>query len=173
LSAAEHVLLLTMHHIVSDGWSMGVLLRELTAAYTAYVRGLAAPLAPLTLQYTDFAHWQRQWLGGDVKRRLLDYWTSQLAGAPALLELPTDRPRLPVQRHHGATLSFAVDAAAAAALYDLGKRAGTTLYVVLTAAFQALLHRYSGQRDICIGAPIANRNRSETEDLIGFFVNTL
>ncbi|SFV14416.1 condensation domain-containing protein, partial [Pseudoduganella namucuonensis] len=173
LSPGEHVLLLTMHHIVSDGWSMGVLLRELTALYAAFAAGRPSPLAPLPLQYADFAHWQRQWLTGDVQRRQLDYWTAQLAGAPTLLELPTDRPRPPVQRHRGATLSFTVDAATTGALYELGRRARTTLFVTLTAAFQALLHRYSGQRDICIGAPIANRNRGEIEDLIGFFVNTL
>ena len=173
LDALEHIALFTMHHIVSDGWSMGILVRELAALYGAYVQDQPSPLPELAIQYADFAHWQRQWLAGDVLATEIGYWTEQLAGAPALLALPTDRPRPPVQTHVGAALPFAVDAAATAGLHALSRQSGTTLFMTLAAAFNVLLARYSGQDDICIGTPIANRNRAETEALIGFFVNTL
>lgn len=173
LDARQHVVLLTLHHGVSDGWSMGVLVRELAALYAAFAAGQPSPLAELALQYADFAQWQRDWLDGPVLRRQLDYWRAQLADAPALLTLPTDRPRPPQQRHRGATLAFEVPPATLQALNQLAQREGATLFMLLAAGFGALLARYSGQSDICIGTPIANRNRAETEQLIGFFVNTL
>ncbi|CDG80827.1 non-ribosomal peptide synthetase [Janthinobacterium agaricidamnosum] len=178
LDDSEHVLLFTVHHSVADGWSIGVLVREVAALYAAYadgawVEGQASPLAPLPLQYGDFAHWQRTWLSGAVLQRQLDYWRAQLAGAPALLALPTDRPRPPLQSYRGATLPFDVPAATLAGLAALGRQQQATLFMTLAAAFSVLLSRYSGQADLCIGTPIANRNRAETEGLIGFFVNTL
>jgi amino acid adenylation domain-containing protein/non-ribosomal peptide synthase protein (TIGR01720 family) len=173
LGEAEHVLLLTMHHIVSDGWSMGVLIRELAALYEAFSTGKPSPLPELPIQYADFAHWQRQWLQGEVLAAQLSYWQQQLTGAPALLELPTDRPRPGVQTFRGATQFLALPEPLSQKLKTLSQRSGVTLFMTLLAAFQTLLYRYTGQEDICIGSPIANRNRSETEELIGFFVNTL
>ncbi|HVK94673.1 MAG TPA: amino acid adenylation domain-containing protein, partial [Noviherbaspirillum sp.] len=173
LAPDEHILVLTVHHIVSDGWSMGILVHEIATLYAAYVQGLPSPLPALTIQYADFAHWQRQWLTGEVLQRQLSYWTTQLAGAPALLTLPTDRPRPPVQRYRGATLSFTVPQTTLSGLHALCKQAQVTLFMALTAAFNVLLSRHSGQDDICIGTAIANRNRAEIESLIGFFVNTL
>ena len=173
LGEAEHVLLLTMHHIVSDGWSMGVLIRELAALYQAFSTGKPSPLPQLPIQYADFAHWQRQWLQGEVLAAQLSYWQQQLTGAPALLELPTDRPRSAIQTFRGATQFLALPEPLTQKLKTLSQRSGVTLFMTLLAAFQTLLYRYTGQEDICIGSPIANRNRSETEELIGFFVNTL
>jgi amino acid adenylation domain-containing protein len=173
LAATDQIVLFTLHHIVSDGWSMGVLVNEVAALYTAYVKNQPSPLPELPIQYADFAHWQRQWLSGDVLQQQLDYWTEQLSGSPTLLTLPTDRPRPIVQSHRGATLSFEVSAPTTAGLYALNKQTQTTLFMTLTAAFNVLLSRYAGQDDICIGTPIANRNRAEIEGLIGFFVNTL
>ena len=173
LQPQEHVLLLTMHHIVSDGWSVGVLMHELGALYQAYTHGQPSPLPPLPVQYADFAHWQRQWLDGAVFAQQLDYWRGHLAGAPTLLTLPTDRPRPALQGYCGATHHFTLSASAAGRLYALGRSHNCTLFMTLLAAFNVLLARYSGQQDICVGSPIANRNRSETEGLIGFFVNTL
>ncbi|HYD80084.1 MAG TPA: condensation domain-containing protein, partial [Paucimonas sp.] len=169
LQDTEHIVLFTMHHIVSDGWSMGVLVREVAALYAAHVQGLPSPLPPLAIQYADFAHWQRQWLAGEVLQKQLDYWTAQLAGAPTLLALPTDRPRPPVQSYRGATLPFEVDAAVTAKLQAVTSQAQATLFMTLAAAFNILLARYSGQSDITLGTPIANRNRGEIESLIGFF----
>ncbi|WP_141753450.1 non-ribosomal peptide synthetase, partial [Duganella sp. HH101] len=173
LSDTEHIVLLTMHHIVSDGWSIGVLVREVAALYGAYVQRQPSPLPELPIQYADFAHWQRQWLSGEVLQRQLDYWQGHLAGAPALLTLPTDHPRPAHQSHRGATQQFTLSAATTAALNALSRQTQSTLFMTLTAAFNILLSRYAGQDDICIGTPIANRSRSETEGLIGFFVNTL
>jgi amino acid adenylation domain-containing protein len=173
LGEAEHVLLLTMHHIVSDGWSMGVLIRELAALYEAFSTGKPSPLPQLPIQYADFAHWQRQWLQGEVLAAQLSYWQQQLAGSQTVLELPTDRPRPAVQTFRGATQFLALPAPLSQKLKTLSQRSGVTLFMTILAAFQTLLYRYTGQEDICIGSPIANRNRSETEDLIGFFVNTL
>jgi len=173
LGEDEHVVLLTMHHIVSDGWSMGVLVREVAALYTAFVRGEASPLAALPVQYADYAHWQRQWLQGEVLAAQLDYWKGQLADAPVLLALPTDRPRPAVQSYAGSALEFTVDAATTAGLNALARDAQATLFMVLAAAFNVLLARHAGQDDICLGTPIANRTRTELEGLIGFFVNTL
>lgn len=173
LTATEHILLFTVHHIVADGWSMGVLVQEVVALYTAYVQQQPSPLPELTIQYVDFAHWQRQWLSGPVLQQQLTYWTEHLAGAPTVLNLPTDRPRPSVQSYRGATYSFTVGAPTVAGLYQVGQQAQATLFMTLVAAFTVLLARYSGQRDICIGTPIANRTRAELEPLIGFFVNTL
>uniref|UniRef100_UPI0005C20B0C condensation domain-containing protein n=1 Tax=Rubrivivax gelatinosus TaxID=28068 RepID=UPI0005C20B0C len=169
----SHVLVLVIHHIVSDGWSMGVLVSELAALYRAFEAGEASPLPPLQLQYGDYAVWQRQWLQGERLQRQLQYWKEQLHGAPALLELPTDRPRPAVQSTRGAQHVFELDEPLTQGLKALGRAQGATLFMVLAAAFNVLLYRYSGQRDLCIGYPIANRHRPEIEGLIGFFVNTL
>ncbi|MDF2630778.1 MAG: lgrC, partial [Symbiobacteriaceae bacterium] len=173
LAPEAHVLMLNMHHIVSDGWSMGVLLAELSALYAAFAEGQPSPLAPLPIQYADFARWQRQWLEGGEADRQLAYWKERMAGAPALLELPTDRPRPPVQSHRGALLPVGLPADLAGGLAALGRQEGATLFMTLLAGFQALLARYSGQTDIVVGCPVAGRNRAETEALIGFFVGTL
>jgi non-ribosomal peptide synthetase component F len=173
LAEHEHVLILTLHHIVSDGWSIGVLIREFVALYSAFLQGQPSPLPELAIQYADFAHWQRGWLSGAVLEEHLSYWREQLAGAPELLLLPTDRPRPPTITFNGATSSFSLSAHCLAALNALAQRHNATLFMALTAAFQLLLARYSGQDDICIGTPIANRNRPEIEPLIGCFVNTL
>ncbi|OEZ96701.1 tyrocidine synthase 3 [Duganella sp. HH101] len=173
MSASEHIVLLTMHHIVSDGWSSGILVNEVAALYGAYVQRQPSPLPELPIQYADFAHWQRQWLSGDVLQQQLDYWQGHLTGAPALLTLPTDHPRPVHQTHRGATQPLVLSATTTAALNALSRQKQSTLFMTLTAAFNVLLSRYAGQDDICIGTPIANRNRAETEGLIGFFVNTL
>ncbi|WP_081011898.1 non-ribosomal peptide synthetase [Burkholderia multivorans] len=173
LAPTEHIVLLTMHHIISDGWSLGVLVKELAALYGAFVQQLPSPLPELPIQYSDFAHWQRRWLNGPTLHRQLDYWVARLADAPTLLRLPTDRPRPAIQTYRGATLPFVIPAAAVAGLHALGRRYGITLFMSVAAAFNVLLSRYSGQRDICIGTSIANRNRAEIESLIGFFVNAL
>ena len=169
----EHVLLLTMHHIISDGWSMGVLMREVGVLYVSYANGRPSPLPELPVQYADFAHWQQNWLQGDVLQKQLAYWVQQLAGAPTILELPADRPRHPVQTYRGAYLRFELPGSLSQELNALSRREGVTLFMVLLAAFVTLLHRYTEQEDILVGTPIANRNRSEIEGLIGFFVNTL
>ncbi|BAZ21895.1 amino acid adenylation domain-containing protein [Kalymmatonema gypsitolerans NIES-4073] len=173
LSETEHALLVYIHHIVSDGWSMGVFVQELATLYNAYSQGKPSPLAPLPIQYADFAIWQRQWLQPDVLQSQLSYWQQQLASAPALSSLPTDRPRGAVQTYHGAYQEFALSKELTVALKQLSQTQSCTLFMTLLAAFQILLWRYSGQDDICIGTPIANRNRAEIEGLIGFFVNTL
>ncbi|MCW5315483.1 amino acid adenylation domain-containing protein [Nostoc sp. KVJ3] len=173
LSETEHVLLLCMHHIVSDGWSMGVFIQELAALYNAYLIGQPSPLTPLPIQYADFALWQRQWLQRDVLQSQLSYWQQQLADAPALLSLPTDRPRPSVQTDNGAYQEFALSQKLTGELTQLSQQQGCTLFMTLLAAFDTLLYRYTGQEDILVGSPIANRDRSEIEGLIGFFVNTL
>ncbi|NKI72788.1 AMP-binding protein, partial [Collimonas pratensis] len=173
LSASEHVVLFTLHHIISDGWSMGVLVKEVAALYGAYVEHRPSPLPTLPIQYADFAYWQRQWLNGDVLDNQLSYWKRQLADAPVLLSLPTDYPRPPIQSYRGTTFSFTIDRVTTSALYAVSAKGQATLFVTLFAAFNVLLSRYTGQSDICIGTPIANRNRTEIEQLIGFFVNTL
>ncbi|HKP83856.1 MAG TPA: condensation domain-containing protein, partial [Pyrinomonadaceae bacterium] len=171
--AEEHVLLFTMHHIVSDGWSMGLLVREVAALYKAYQGGEESPLEELAVQYADYAVWQREWLAGEVLEGQLEYWRRQLAGAPAVLELPTDRPRPRVQSYRGATSEFRLNAELTAGLKELSRRSGVTLFMTLLAGFEVLLSRLSGQEDICVGTAIANRTRRETEGVIGFFVNTL
>ena len=172
LDENDHVVLFTLHHIVSDGWSIGVLVREVAALYRAYVQHLPSPLAELAIQYADFAHWQRQWLQGEVLESQIGYWKERLVGAPTLA-LPTDRPRPAVQTHRGARHEFSVSAQTTAGLVALSLQTQSTMFMSLAAAFNVLLSRYSGQQDICIGTPIANRNRVEIEPLIGFFVNTL
>ena len=169
----HHVLLLTLHHIVSDGWSMGVLTRELMALYQAFSHGQPDPLPPLAIQYGDFAVWQRLWLSGDVQRRQSAYWQKALAGAPALLTLPTDRPRPARQDYAGSSVEVRLDERLTAGLKALSQRHGTTLYMTLMAAWASLLARLSGQPDVVIGSPVANRSRAEVEGLIGLFVNTL
>ncbi|MFN6297586.1 MAG: amino acid adenylation domain-containing protein [Microcystis sp.] len=173
LSETEHLLLVCMHHIVSDGWSMEVFLQELTALYNAYIQGLSSPLNPLSIQYGDFTLWQRQWLQGEVLQQQLDYWQKQLAGAPALLSLPTDRPRPNQQSFAGGHLPFSLSWELTEKLTQLTQEQGVTLFMTLLTAYAVLLYRYTEQEDILIGTPIANRNRSELEGLIGFFVNTL
>ncbi|MGO8754240.1 MAG: non-ribosomal peptide synthetase [Gallionellaceae bacterium] len=172
LSAEEHVLVIIVHHIVFDGWSMGVMLREISALYGAYLRGLPSPLPELPIQYADYAVWQRQWLKGEVLNRQLNYWKQQLAGAP-VTELPTDRPRPVMQSHRGASMEVTLPASLTSALGQIGRQEGATLFMALLAAFQGLLHRYTGQQDIVVGAPVAGRNQPEIAGLIGFFVNTL
>ncbi|MFT3774599.1 MAG: amino acid adenylation domain-containing protein [Minicystis sp.] len=173
LAARSHRLLFVMHHAVSDGWSMGVLVHEIKALYEAFTAGRPSPLPPLPIQYTDFAAWERRWLAGPVLEAQLAYWKQQLAGAPPALELPTDRPRPPVQTFRGATHDVALSRELSAKLEALSRREGATTFMTLLAAFQTLLHRYTGQEDIVVGSPIANRTRGEVEGLIGFFVNTL
>jgi fengycin family lipopeptide synthetase B len=173
LGETEHVLLLTIHHIISDGWSVGVFVRELAALYEAYMAGRASPLRELPIQYADFAVWQRDWLKGERLEEQLSYWRTQLADAPPLLELPTDRPRPAVQSYTGGRETLLLSEPLSSSLKELSRREGATLFMTLLAAFSTLLYRYSGQRDIVVGTPIANRNRAETEVLIGFFVNTL
>ncbi|WP_232463551.1 non-ribosomal peptide synthetase [Tumebacillus avium] len=173
LGQAEHVLLLTFHHIIADGWSFGVFGRELTAIYTAFQKGLPSPFAELPIQYADFAVWQREHLQGASKEALLAYWKQQFTGDIPVLDLPADRPRPAVQRFDGDMVSFQLPGSLRDALLDLSQREGATLYMTLLAAFNTLLSRYSGQEDIVLGAPVAARNRAEIEPLIGFFVNTL
>jgi amino acid adenylation domain-containing protein len=173
LGAQDHVLLLSMHHIVSDGWSMGVLFRELSVLYQAFCAGKPSPLPELPIQYVDFAVWQRQWLQGEVLDRQLSYWIRQLEGIPAVLNLPTDWPRPAAQSFQGARQSRELSRELTEGLKALSRKEGLTLFMTLLAGFQTILHRYSRQDDIVIGSPIANRNRAEIEGLIGFFINTL
>jgi len=169
----DHLLVLVMHHIVSDGWSRGVLYQEIGALYRAYASGDASPLAELPIQYGDFAAWQRNWLSEAVLARQLEYWTRLLAAPLPTLDLPTDRPRPPIQTFKGATHRFEIPASLAGRLKTLGAEEDATAFMVLLAAFQAMLSRYAGQDDIVVGSPTAGRTRLETEGLIGFFVNTL
>jgi hypothetical protein len=173
LGAAEHVLLLSLHHIVADGWSLGILVRELTVLYESYVTGVASPLPALPIQYADFAVWQRQWLQGEVLQKQIDYWRRQFADLPDPLKLPTDYPRRAVQSFRGQREFFALSEELSRELKELGQREGATLFMTLLAAFQLLLHQYSGQDDIVVGSNIANRNRGAIEKLIGFFVNNI
>ncbi|MFP2963496.1 amino acid adenylation domain-containing protein, partial [Myxococcus sp. 1LA] len=173
LSAQEHVLVVVMHHIVSDGWSMGILVREVAALYEAYSQGLPSPLPELPLQYADHAVWQREWLQGEVLEAQLTWWKDQLLGASQALELPTDKPRPAVQTFRGSRRDAQWPHALWASVNALAHREGATPFMVLLAAFQTVLSRYSGQDDVSVGSPIANRTRTETEGLIGFFVNTL
>ncbi|WP_346730394.1 condensation domain-containing protein, partial [Caballeronia sp. dw_276] len=169
----EHIVALTMHHIASDGWSTGVLVRELVALYRAFSRGEPSPLTALPVQYTDYAQWQRAWLADEVLAQQLAYWRAHLSDAPPLLTLPTDWPRPAVQRHRGATHDFAIDPATTAGLHALARRVQGTLFMPLAAAYGVLLSRHASQDDICIGTPIANRRDTQTESLIGMFVNML
>ncbi|HEU4883568.1 MAG TPA: amino acid adenylation domain-containing protein, partial [Longimicrobium sp.] len=173
MSQDDHLLLVTMHHIVSDGWSLGVFTRELGALYDAFRRGEPDPLPALPVQYADYAAWQRRWVDGDVLKEQAEYWTETLAGAPALLELPTDHPRPAEVDHAGASMGVELDEALTAGLKALGQRHGTTLFMTVLAGWAAVLGRLSGQEDVVVGTPTANRGRIEIEGLIGFFVNTL
>ncbi|HCF0007240.1 TPA: non-ribosomal peptide synthase/polyketide synthase [Pseudomonas aeruginosa] len=172
LATDECVLVLTLHHIIADGWSMQVLVDELIRVYAALRHDEPPALAELPIQYADFAAWQRQWMDGGERERQLGYWVSRLGGEQPLLELPSDRPRPQQQSHRGRRIGIPLPAELAEALRRLAQAEQGTLFMLLLASFQALLHRYSGQNDIRVGVPIANRNREETEGLIGFFVNT-
>jgi amino acid adenylation domain-containing protein len=169
----EHILLITQHHIVTDGWSVGVMVQEVMALYAAFTEGQADPLPPLSIQYADYAAWQRGWLQGDVLQAQLDFWRGHLSGAPSLLELPLDFPRPAVQSYAGALVPVTFPAQLTADLRALARRSGSTLFMILMAAWATVLSRLTGQQDMVIGAPIANRQRDEVENLIGFFVNTL
>ncbi|MGB8476151.1 MAG: amino acid adenylation domain-containing protein, partial [Candidatus Acidiferrum sp.] len=173
LGDEEHVGLLTMHHIVSDGWSTGILVREVATLYVAFCAGGSSPLPALPIQYVDFAHWQRQWLQGEVLETQIAYWKERLAGAPALIDLPTDLPRPAVQTFRGAHQSLVLPKYLKDGFKALGRQEGVTLFMTLLAAFKVLLYRYTSQDDLIVGTPIANRDRLETEGLIGFFVNAL
>jgi amino acid adenylation domain-containing protein len=173
MGEAEHVFSMTMHHIVSDGWSKRVFLSELSALYGALAAGKPSPLPELPLQYADYAVWQRRWLQGEVLQRHLDYWKRQLGGELPVLQLPTDRPRPAVQTYRGAKEPIKLSGHLLDGLKDLSRKEDVTLFMILLAALYTLLHRYTRQNDIVIGFPIANRNRAEIENLIGFFVNTL
>jgi amino acid adenylation domain-containing protein len=169
----DHLFLLTFHHIVSDGWSTGVFVRELTGIYPAFMKGEPAGLPELPIQYADFAEWQRGWLSGEALEAQLGYWRERLAGLPPALDLPLDRPRPVPAAHRGGRRAFQFDPVLTAALRELGRREEATLFMVLLAGWAALLGRISGQTDLAVGSPIAGRNRQEIEGLIGFFVNTL
>src|SRR5690349_14861535 len=169
----EHVLLVSLHHIVSDLWSMGVLIREVAALYEAYASGAESALEELSLQYGDYAVWQREWLQGEVLQQQLAYWRKQLGGDLPVLQLPLDKPRSTASGRDSVTLSYKLSKKLSEELKALSRTEGVTLFMSLLAAFQLLLSRYSGQEDILVGSPVAHRTRAETEELIGFFVNTL
>jgi amino acid adenylation domain-containing protein len=173
LGAEDHVVLFTLHHIASDGWSMGVLINEVATLYAAFVEGRQSPLPELPIQYADFAVWQREWLTGEVMESQLAYWREQLGEDLPVLELPADRPRPAIQTHRGATQMIVLPATLSEKLKTLSRREGATLFMTLLAAFQTLLFRHSGQEEIVVGTDIANRRRKEVEGLIGFFVNQL
>jgi amino acid adenylation domain-containing protein len=172
LGDEEYALLVTMHHIVSDAWSVGIFIRELTALYGSFVDEQESPLPALAVQYADFACWQQQWLTGDVLAAQMDYWKQHLAGAPALLNFPTDRPRPAVQKFQGETQTLVLPKSLTDSLKSFSRQQGATLFMTLLAGFKSLLFRYTNQRDIVVGTPIAGRNRADIENLIGFFVNT-
>jgi amino acid adenylation domain-containing protein len=172
LSENDHVLVVTMHHIISDGWSVGIIIREMAALYDAFRSGKPSPLSDLSIQYADFAYWQRQWLQEEVLQKQLDYWRKQLDGS-TVLQLPTDHPRPAVQTFLGAKQSFLMPLDLLKELKDLSNRAGVTLFMTLLAGFKTLLYRYTGEQDVVVGSPIANRNHVEIEGLIGFFLNVL
>ncbi len=173
LASKHHLLVVTMHHIASDGWSSQVFLRELTELYNAYARGTEPKLARLPIQYADFAHWQNRWLSGPVLEKLLEWWKEQLSGEIPVLELPTDRPRQPRRTHAGARKSVLLPKELLDALNSLSQREGVTLFMLLLAAFKVLLYRYTGAEDLVVGVPVAGRTQPETETLIGPFINTL
>ncbi|MEP6742365.1 MAG: condensation domain-containing protein, partial [bacterium] len=173
MSSNEHVLLLTMHHIISDGWSLGILLRELGVLYEAFANGQPSPLAPLPIQYSDFALWEREWLQTEELERQFSYWKQQLSDAPQVIELPADKSRPNVKTFNGARETLSLSADLANDLKAFSRREGATLFMTLLAAFNVLLHRSTGQEDILVGSPIASRSRTELEGLIGFFLNNL
>lgn len=173
LADHDHIVLVTMHHIISDEWSIQVFTKEIAAIYDAFLHGRPSPLPELSIQYADYAYWQQQWLRDEVLERQLNFWRQQLDGIPDVLELPTDRPRPAVQTFRGDYQTFYFSEQLSEAIKTFSKREGVTLFMTLLAGFQALLYRYSGQNDICVGTPIANRTQAATENLIGLFVNTL
>ena len=173
LAEREHLIAVTLHHIVSDGWSLGILIREVEALYDAFAEGRPSPLPDLQVQYADFAVWQSSWLRGEVLEGEIAFWRRQLAGLPPLLELPTDRPRPAVQSFRGASRPVRLSAELTRQMEALAGREGATLFMVLLAGFKSLLARYSGQQDLAVGSPVAGRNRPEIAGLIGFFVNLL
>jgi len=173
LGPKQHLLILVMHHIVTDGWSIAVLFRELTRCYEAFSRGEEVNLPPLPLQYAEYAQLQREYMSGEVLGKQIDYWKGKLAGAQTILDLPTDRPRPTGHSWHGAIEELTFDGSVLAELKALAKNEGGTLFMVALAAFQALLRRYTMQESILVGTPIAARNELEIENLIGLFVNTL
>ncbi|NDJ21054.1 amino acid adenylation domain-containing protein [Nostoc sp. B(2019)] len=173
LAQQEHILLLEMHHIISDGRSVEIFLQEIALLYKAFLTKSSSPLPSISIQYKDFAHWQRQWLQGEILQTQLSYWKQQLEGIPAALQLPTDRPRPTVQTSHGAQQSIELSETVIEQLKAIARQKSITLFMLLLAAFQTFLYRYTGQDDIAVGSAIANRNRDEIKGLIGFFVNTL
>ena len=173
LAEDESELLIVMHHIASDGWSAGIFVEELFVLYEAFASGSASPLPELPIQYADYAYWQRQWMQGEVLESELAFWKKQIGSIPPVLELPTDHPRPAVQTYLGDVRTFRIQSSLFTSLKSLGQREGSTLFMVLLAVFELLIHRYTDQDDIVIGTPIAGRNRLEIENLIGFFVNTL
>src|SRR5262249_1209021 len=173
LADDEHALLVSMHHIVSDGWSMGILINELSELYGACRQGREESLPELEAQYADYAAWQRGWLSGEVWEKQAKYWREELKGAPAVLELPADRRRPAEQDYAGDGIEVELGAELTRGMKELGRRHGATLYMTLMAGWAALLSRLSGQEEVVIGTPVANRTRKEIEGLIGFFVNTL
>ncbi len=173
LDSHEHLLLITLHHIISDGWSMGVFVRELSALYDAFSKGQQTPLPELPIQYLDYACWQREWLQGQILQDQIDYWKNQLSGELPIMELPFDRPRPPVQTFNGAFTKFTLSESLTDDLREKCRETGVTSFMFLLAAFQTFLYRYSHQNYVLVGSPIANRTRFDAESLIGFFVNTL
>ncbi|WP_392481072.1 condensation domain-containing protein [Nostoc sp. C110] len=173
LAAAEYALLLTMHHIVADGWAIGVLIHEIATLYEAFSIGKPSPLSQLSIQYADFAVWQRQWLQGERLETQLAYWQRQLGGKLPVVEFPSERSRAPIQTFSGARETLVLPKTLSEKLKALNQRQGITLFMILLAAFQTLLHCYTDQEDIVVGTDIANRNQAETKELIGFFVNQL
>lgn len=172
LSPTQSVLLFVLHHIITDGWSMGILIRELGLLYAAFSQGNSSSLTPISIQYADFAQWQRDWLQGELLEKQMSYWQQHLQDLP-VLELPLDRPRSALQTYRGATQSIGFSQSLTEALVALSQQENVSLFMVILATFQNLLYRYTGQEDIVVGTPIANRNRSELEEVIGFFVNSL
>jgi hypothetical protein len=173
LSAEEHILIVNMHHIASDGWSRGILVKEFSVLYSSYVKGEPDPLPALSIQYADYAHWQRQWLKGKTLEEQTNYWKEQLSGLPVLHNLPLDKPRPLTQSFKGSTHVSRIPKSLLTALYDLCQAEGASLFMGIHAAFSTLLSRYSNETDIVVGCPIANRERPETAGLVGFFMNLL
>ena len=173
LADDDQILLLTLHHIASDGWSKGVLMRELTTLYNAFCEERPSPLAPLPIQYADYALWQREWLRGEALEKLIDYWKDKLAGAPPVLDLPTDRPRAEADNYRGAMHPFLLSEHVSESVRQISRQERATQFMVLLAAFKILLYRLTAQTDLVVGTDLANRNQPETEGLIGFFLNHL
>jgi hypothetical protein len=173
LQEDDHILLFTMHHIISDAWSMGALVREVGALYAAFSTGNSSPLPELRIQYADYAQWQQEWLRGEVLDRQMSYWKRRLDGIPAALQLPTDRPRPAAQTFRGERHFFDLSQPLTEALKALSRREGATLFMTLLAAFKVLMRHYTAQDDMVVGTNAANRNHPETGNMIGFFVNQL